>query len=247
MSDTRHITAASEIKFVVDAATADEIRTWARHHLEPDPHGGGASSDVYETTTLYFDTVSRDVFHRRGSNGRAKYRIRRYGSGDVVFLERKLRTSNSLTKRRTLVAPADLARIGDVTAASPDWPGRWFERRLNVRGQGPVCQIFYRRTARGTSTETGLARLTLDESLHATEIDAVGFDPRRGTPILDGRQILEMKFRTAMPVLFKRLIEELALAPATVSKYRLGMAALGGIDAGEPDEAATAPGVRMKA
>jgi hypothetical protein len=247
MSETRHIAGASEIKFVVDAATGETIREWARRHLEPDPHGGGVSSDVYETTTLYFDTPTRDVFHRRGSNGRAKYRIRRYGTGDTVFLERKLRTSSSLTKRRTLVATPDLARLAHVPSDSDDWLGRWFERRVAARALGPVCQIFYRRTARGTSTESGLARLTIDEALHATETDAIRFKPALGIPVLAGRQIVEMKFRTAMPVVFKRLIEELTLVPGTVSKYRLGMTALGGVDGADPDEPAATQGMRVKA
>ncbi len=46
-------------------------------------------------------------------------------------------------------------------------------------------------------------------------------------PVLGGRQILELKFRHHMPAVFKRLVEEFALAPAPASKYRLSMAALG--------------------
>ena len=85
----------SEIKFVVDAATGGRIREWARARLAPDPHGAGSFADEYRVSSLYFDTAARDVFHRRGSYGRSKYRIRRYHDEPSVFLERKLRTGSS--------------------------------------------------------------------------------------------------------------------------------------------------------
>src|SRR4029453_11848640 len=46
-------------------------------------------------------------------------------------------------------------------------------------------------------------------------------------PAIDGRQILELKFRYETPSIFKRLVEEFALTPKPASKYRLGMAATG--------------------
>src|SRR5260221_10849107 len=97
-------TSASEFKFVVDPALASEIREWARIRLAPDPHGGGSGGDQYRTASVYFDTAAFDVFHRRGSFGRSKYRVRRYGQGHVVFLERKLAKPGLVTKRRTRVA-----------------------------------------------------------------------------------------------------------------------------------------------
>src|SRR5215213_3201370 len=99
MRETR--TAACEIKFLLDARLAPEIADWARTNLRPDPHGGGAFNDAYTTSTIYFDTRHMDVFRRRDSFGRAKYRVRRYGSADVVFFERKLRKPAVLIKRRT--------------------------------------------------------------------------------------------------------------------------------------------------
>src|SRR6187549_2491358 len=94
-STTREIRdSASEIKFTVDAATGARIRDRARHLLAPDPWASGPAADEYTTSTLYFDTADFAVYGRRGSYRRAKYRIRRYGESDMVFLERKLRTSD---------------------------------------------------------------------------------------------------------------------------------------------------------
>src|SRR6266705_2729617 len=81
-----------EMKFLLSPGLADDVLDWARARLDRDPHGGGPHGDTYQTTSLYFDTREFDVFHRRGSFGRSKYRIRRYGSADFIFLERKLKT-----------------------------------------------------------------------------------------------------------------------------------------------------------
>src|ERR1044071_4237055 len=92
---------ASEIKFAVNPRLGESIREWARVRLAPDPNASGEGGDGYRITSLYFDTRQFDVFHRRGSYGRSKYRIRRYGSSAVGFLERKLKTRGLVSKRRT--------------------------------------------------------------------------------------------------------------------------------------------------
>ncbi len=236
MAETRETRAfASEIKFVIDPDLAERVRAWARLHLQPDPHGGGAHGDEYRTTSLYFDTPALDVLNRRGSYGRAKFRVRRYADSDVVFLERKLRTRRLLAKRRTVVPIGDLVwLVGD--APGPEWSGCWMARRLAVRRLAPVCQVAYRRMARGAEAAVGHARLTLDEAIHVTPIEGVCFSSEPGTPVLPESQILELKFRTHLPAVFTRLVEEFGLSPQTASKYRLSMGALNRL----PQEAAGA-------
>jgi hypothetical protein len=51
--------------------------------------------------------------------------------------------------------------------------------------------------------------------------------------VLDGRVVLELKYHSRVPALFRRLIEEFALEPETASKYRLGMAIAGSLPAVE--------------
>lgn len=144
---------AWEIKFLVTPALAEQIRGWARAHLLPDPNAQGAHGDTYRITSLYFDTDQLDVFHQRGSYGRGKYRIRRYGQSELCYLERKLRTRRQLTKRRSAV---ELTALNRLTCSEPqhDWPGYWFHRRLLARQLGPLCQVSYHRTARVAMTHT---------------------------------------------------------------------------------------------
>ena len=214
---------ACEIKFLVSHDTAERLRHRARALLAPDPWASGSHADQYTTTTLYFDTEKYAVFNRQGSFRRAKYRIRRYGASDAVFLERKLRTSELLSKRRTLVRLDELAFL-TTDVADEFWSGRWFHQRLLMRRLRAVTQVTYDRTARVAMTDYGVIRLTIDEGLKALPVEAAAFAPDGPATPLPVEAIVEMKYRADMPAVFKRLAEEFDLHAERVSKYRLGVA-----------------------
>jgi len=213
---------ASEIKFVVDQDTGQRIRERARALLAADPWASGPAADEYTITSLYFDTPDLAVYNRRGSYRRAKYRIRRYGQSDMVFLERKLRTNDLLSKRRTNVRLEDLPLLqvndDDVDGT---WPGHWFRKRIQTRKLEAVCQISYNRTARVGVTDYGAIRLTLDTHLQASLVDGASFVAIDGSRPVTESTIVEMKFRAGMPAVFKMLVEEFALKTQRLSKYRL--------------------------
>src|SRR6266511_2604659 len=218
---------ASELKFLVTGAVAEQICGWARSRLAPDPNASEDSKDAYPISSLYFDTEGFDVYHRKGSFARSKYRIRRYGARQVAFLERKLKARGLVTKRRSIVKLDELERL---VAPQPErgWVGRWFHRRLLARGLRPVCQITYRRIARVAMTQYGPIRLTLDQNVRALPAtDGLFNDRTDGALLLENQIILELKYRYELPVLFKLLVEEFALTRQPVSKYRLATVALG--------------------
>ncbi len=217
---------AAELKFLATPEVAEKIRLWARSHLRADPHADGEHHDQYTITSLYFDTEDLDVYWRKGSYGRSKFRIRRYGVGEKVFLERKLKTRGLVTKRRSLVPIEDLSRL--EAELERGWLGYWYHQRLLLRRLSTVCQISYHRTARVLMTEFGPIRLTLDEGVRTVPVSGVAYQPDAdGAIVQPGKVILELKYRQQLPVLFKQLTEEFALKPEPVSKYRLAIAALG--------------------
>jgi hypothetical protein len=222
-ADLREFT--SELKFVVDAALAERIRVWARDRLDADPHGGGAWSDEYRVSSVYLDTEARDVYHRRGSYGRSKYRIRRYEQNSTVFLERKLRTGSRLAKRRTAIDLVRLPLIGGATLNGD--ATAWFRRRVALRGLLPVFQVSYRRIARMRGAGADAVRLTLDDALIACANESFAFETVPGTALFDGSAIVEMKYRGTIPLIFKEAVETFALTPRRWSKYRAAAAALG--------------------
>lgn len=217
---------STELKFVVDAAIGVQIREWARTHLSADTHGTGPWGDEYRVSSVYFDTDALDVFYRRGSYGRSKFRIRRYHEEPIVFLERKLRTGARLAKRRTSIDMAVLPMLATPEVLNGDGTA-WFRRRVVLRGLHPICQVTYRRTARTGTTSEGGVRMTLDEHMSALASDAFTFHPHGGTPLLQGIMILELKYRGVVPALFRGMIEDFRLAPRRSSKYRVAVETLG--------------------
>lgn len=232
---------AFEVKFLVDSDAAGRIRSWARQVLSADPHGSGRYGDEYLTTSLYFDTADFAVFRRHGSYRRSKYRIRRYGASDEVFLERKMRTRKVLSKRRTRVPCEELGRLA-LGDADRNWEGAWFLRRIRIRRIAPVIQVSYRRSARVAETALGAIRLLVDDSLRAIPAAGLVFRPGSGSIVIPDRAIVELKFRVAMPAIFKGLVEQFVLEPRRISKYRMAALALGvvplqpGHSIPEPDE-----------
>lgn len=214
---------ATEMKFVVSPAQASAIREWISPRLSLDPHadsGGG-----YRVTSLYFDTPARDVFRRKGSYGRSKYRVRRYGELDFVFLERKMKRKDRVGKTRSTVGLDEISEL-DGFQASRGWDGYWFHRRLLARNLEPVCQISYRRSAWAMMTELGAIRVTIDADIRAVPVERHAFREAQGDEVTD-RRILEIKFRRHMPSMFRELVRRFALVPQAMSKYRLAAAELG--------------------
>jgi hypothetical protein len=217
---------AREIKFLVDSVTTPKIQAWMRANLAPDQFATGPFHDEYATSSLYFETRAFDVFHRRGSFGKSKYRIRRYGDSPDMFLERKFRTERVLIKRRTVVPVAEFERL-EGRVADPAWDGYWFHRRIAARGLRPLVQLSYVRTARLGMSGTGTVRMTIDLDLRVLPLPDRAFLPGTGLPLLEGQNIVELKYSVALPAMFKELVEQFALRVQPVSKYRAGLALLG--------------------
>lgn len=217
---------AREIKFVVDAARGPEIQAWMRANLAPDEFGSGPERDQFETSSLYFETGQFDVFHRRGSYGKSKYRVRRYGTSPIMFLERKFRTDRVLIKRRTTAALEDFRRI-ELQEPDPEWYGFWFHRRLLARRLKPLVQVSYVRTARLGSSPHGKVRMTLDMDLRVLPLPDGAFLPGVGLPLMEQSNIIEIKYCVTLPPVFRDVISRFSLTTQPVSKYRAGLALLG--------------------
>jgi hypothetical protein len=216
---------ARELKFLVDERLAPRLVDWARTNLGRDGFGSGLFGDEYTTTSLYYETPGFDVYHRRGSYGRSKFRVRRYGSSDIVFLERKFRTNRLLAKRRTTVPIAELEHLA-ASVPEPAWPGYWFHRRVLLRRLDPLVQMSYDRIARVGMASAGPIRMTVDTNLRVLPMPDRAFIPGVGFPLIDGHCIVELKYRVEMPALFKQLVETFGIEASAVSKYRLGLSVL---------------------
>jgi hypothetical protein len=199
---------AFELKFLLAAREAERVEAWARRRLSPDPHGEGGT---YRTTTLYLDTPYLDIYHKSPGYRRSKYRLRRYGRGEVVHLERKTRRGDRVRKQRELLPLSALPRLLD-----PDG-GTWFGPHVRERLLRPVCRISYARTALVGGTPGGPVRLTLDRDVvGAAASDWAVPALLEGKELLPGTAVLELKFRSALPGVFRELLGTLPARPLTL-------------------------------
>jgi hypothetical protein len=209
--------AAYELKFQLTPAEAHAIEAWARQHLTPDPHG---QHGTYRITSVYCDTPRLDVFHRTEGYRRSKFRVRRYGTAERVFLERKSKKAGRVKKKRVEVHAAELpVLVGGE--APPEWVGAWFLQRVRRRSLLPTCCVAYHRTAFLGRAGGSPVRLTLDRDLVGMPVSAWDVPPLTvGRALLTDAVLLELKYHVAMPALFHDLLPRLPLQSARGSKYR---------------------------
>jgi hypothetical protein len=115
----------------------------------------------------------------------------------------------------------------DGHVADPGWDGYWFHRRITARRLRPLVQLSYVRTARLGMSSNGKVRMTIDFDLRVLPLPDRAFLPGVGLPLLEGQNIVELKYCVALPALFKQLVEQFGLKTQPVSKYRAGLALLG--------------------
>lgn len=218
---------AFELKFQLDEALGREVADWAAQHLHLDPNGRPELGNAYRIHGLYFDTPALDVFQRSPGYKKKKYRLRRYGSDPLIFLEQKRKSAGRVAKRRVQVDEAELERLRDIPGEQ-DWTGAWFHRRINVRKLQPSCLVSYQRQAYFGHNAEGPLRLTLDRNIRSEIAERwTVAEVADGMPMLRQCVLLELKFRRHLPALFKGLMQDFALTPGPLSKYRLAIQALG--------------------
>lgn len=211
---------AYEIKFFLSESRAQELLQRASAFMVPDIHANPNAGNSYQTTSLYFDTENLAVFHRLPGHRRKKYRIRRYGVDGDIFLEEKERWGDRVRKQRVPAKQSDLKRLLDATRIA-DWHGSWFQSLLHAKQLAPVCLINYNRVALVGDSPTGPIRLTMDRRIQGVLCQQLCLDFEQSTmPILADGVLCELKYRTAVPGVFKEIIESMRLIPQPVSKYR---------------------------
>jgi hypothetical protein len=190
-----------------------------------DAHGHAELAGGYLVRSLYLDTPELDTFLRSPGYRKCKFRIRGYVGTNGYFLERKFKKGQKVRKQRIEVEEASrLAEaLPDATWAGEPYRGRIVRRRLQ-----PTCWLGYERVAFVGQAPEGPMRLTLDRNVRCAPAQGWSLhEPQLPRPLLAGQVVLELKFRTALPVLFKQLVEEQRLAPQPASKYRLAVQAWG--------------------
>ena len=232
---------AFEIKFLVEESLVESLipKVAAQMHLDPhaDPITGG-----YSVEGIYFETGLRDVYRRTPGYSRKKYRIRRYSEGPVVFLERKSKRNGIVSKRRLQLDSSELTtvlkeryaisdripHVENLDESSGQSETTWFYKRLDRLKLRPTLCISYDRVAFLQMENTGPIRLTVDRSIGCCSLNHLHFPCKADYQrILEGKSVIELKFRDIMPNNFREIIEEYKLISQPVSKFRKAMVVTG--------------------
>lgn len=209
-----------ETKFLMTPEQGDDLRHWARRHLQLDAYSRPELQDGYQVNSLYLDTSQFDVYRRQPGFRERKYRLRRYGLESTLWLEMKKKTAGIVTKRRVSLFQNELE--GGVFHVQTNPSPGWLQQRIVRSRMQPVCQVTYNRSAYVGSSSTGPIRMTLDSQLRCSRTRdwiVPAQSPTDGMP-LTTMIILELKYCVQLPAVFVGLIQTFQLTGATFSKYR---------------------------
>lgn len=211
---------AREMKFLLDPQRAAELESYLMSSMSLDAYADPNHRNGYELTTLYTDTPGLDVYHRMGRHRLIKFRLRRYGNADCIYLERKSKQGLEVRKRRIAIGMEELSRLAD-RQRSRDWAGQWFQTHLLRSGLKPICIVHYHRAAYVAAGDCGALRITLDRDITGNVMHAWSLQqPAEMQCVLSPQVVCEMKYRGALPTQFKHVIADLQLIPVGVSKFR---------------------------
>ncbi|NUN50385.1 MAG: polyphosphate polymerase domain-containing protein [Candidatus Brocadiae bacterium] len=219
---------AFELKFLVGDGTARAIESWADRAMIPDPHGEPARGGAYEVTTVYLDTPALDVFHRAPETGGDKHRLRRYGGSGDLWLERKTRAGERVSKRRDRIPDVEVGWLAGAGAPA-GWGPAWFLDEVEGRLLRPVAAVAYLRRAYFGASGPGRFRLTLDREIQGARASgwSVPVAGGRGCRLLAEGAVCELKFTDSLPAQFRALVSDLGLSSSGFSKYRRACVELG--------------------
>ncbi|MBL8048356.1 MAG: polyphosphate polymerase domain-containing protein [Chthonomonas sp.] len=208
--------AAHEVKFRLTPEQALAATAWAAEKMVADPHG----HPQYETTTLYLDTPDLKTFRREPGFRQTKYRIRRYGAEEMLYLERKTKQGTRVQKVRESLALANLECLTD-----PCETELAFAHAVRAKGLVPQMLGRYERRAFSGISSSGSTRLTLDRNIQVAASTSYSFEAPAQWEALP-ELVMELKFVDGLPAQFRVLLAELGLNQTTFSKFRQGLRAL---------------------
>ncbi len=197
------------------------------HVLKADPHN--KSSGGYFIRSLYFDSHDDECLHEKqlGNMFRQKYRMRIYDTrSQVVKFEIKNKYNNQIFKETASITKDSAYRIikGDYSAFL-DYNNTVLNKAYAVfttKLYKPKVIIDYTRHA--FQFDFFNLRITLDKNLRSnnTDFDLFSNNLHVIPVILEGKQILEIKYEHVLPEYIRKSLQIDAVERMAISKYTLG-------------------------
>lgn len=216
-----------ELKYLISPIDAHVLARCFSTLFARDRHAGTDGS--YTVRSLYFDTPDDALLrqNKEGVSRREKWRLRTYGEGGMLRLEKKAKHAGASEKSSCPLSPEEAQELVNDGRAPLAWEScdhpvkREFHGRQEaylLRAASVVC---YRREA--FTYAPGNVRLTIDSHIASSPNPRALLDPSIPLiPIDPGRVLLEVKFDAFLPDIVRAAIETPGAVRSAYSKYALG-------------------------
>lgn len=210
-----------ETKYMLSPIMARKLRKSLPGHLQMDEYG------LDTICSLYYDTPDHQLIRRSLEKPvyKEKLRLRSYGPAketSPIYVELKKKYEGIVYKRRERMILSEAVPY----LAGKSEPGfdsqilheiTWF--RNYYRGLAPAMYIAYDRIA-CFGTEDRNFRVTFDTNIRWRTENLCLDGPTEGIRLLEpGWYLMEVKTPGAVPLWFSKILDDLAIYPASFSKY----------------------------
>ena len=217
----------NELKYFVSEMQCLLLTDKIKHILDKDPF---SKEEGYLVRSLYFDSYDDECLHEKqsGTIFRKKYRMRIYDCNDEkVKFEIKYKYNNQILKKTATITKDSAKKIivGDYSELlsydNPILNKIYIE--FSTKVYKPKVVIDYFREAYKWNLFN--IRVTLDRNLASNNSNYDIFSPNLCTTpvILEGKQILEIKYDRVLPDYIKDSLQIVdSFERSAISKYDLG-------------------------
>ena len=217
----------SELKYYISKNEYISLINRLKHVLPPDKHS--VPGRGYYIRSLYFDSYDDKCLHEKQSGFmyRQKYRLRIYDTNaETVKFEIKNKWNNQIFKESANISRDSAKKIigGQyeefLTYNNPILNKAYIE--FTQHAYEPRVIVDYDRDA--YMSDFFNLRITIDRDLRSnnTDFDIFSSDIHSVPVVLEGKQILEIKYNECFPDYVKGVVQPSSFERCAISKYTLG-------------------------
>ncbi len=217
----------NELKYYISNLEYQAMVNKLVHVIKPD--GFSEPGKGYFIRSLYFDSFDDECLFEKQSGDmfRAKYRMRIYDTkSETVKFEIKNKANNQIFKETATITKESAYKVidgdyGELLTYNNPILNKIF-KKFTEKQYKPKVIIDYTRDA--FMFDFFNLRITFDKDLHSCNTDFDLFSDNLHTipVILEGKQIMEIKYETALPEYIHRTLQLDAVERMAISKYTLG-------------------------
>ncbi len=217
----------NELKYYISNIEYHALVNKLVHVLKPDDYSKPGKG--YFIRSLYFDSHDDECLYEKQSGDmfRAKYRMRIYDTkSETVKFEIKNKANNQIFKETATISKESAYKIiegdyGELLTYNNPILNKIF-KKFTAKQYKPKVIIDYTRDA--FMFDFFNLRITFDKDLHSCNTDFDLFSDNLHTipVILEGKQIMEIKYETVLPEYIHRMLQIDAVERMAISKYTLG-------------------------